>query len=133
MVLSHQLPSGLEAPIAFFSHTLSSPERNYSQLDREALAIVGGVKRFHAYLYGCHMGIIAGDRQISQVHLLDCFPGTYNYTLHHRPGKHICHADALSRCPLPIAIEDPAPASTVLLIDNMQLPITAADVAKHTG
>ncbi|XP_060539009.1 uncharacterized protein K02A2.6-like, partial [Pantherophis guttatus] len=51
-VLSHELPNGSEAPIAYFSKTMSGAERNYSQLDKEALAIVAGVKRFHEYLYG---------------------------------------------------------------------------------
>lgn len=35
-VLSHALPNGREAPIAFFSRTLAPAERNYSQLDMEA-------------------------------------------------------------------------------------------------
>ncbi|XP_013909081.1 PREDICTED: uncharacterized protein K02A2.6-like [Thamnophis sirtalis] len=118
---------------------------NYSQLDREALAIVAGVKRFHSYLYGCHfhivtdykplLGIIAGDKQTPQIlsPRWTVFLAAYDYMLHYRPGKHISQADALSRCLLPIAVKDPVPASTVLLIDDMQLPITAADVARHTS
>lgn len=51
-VLSHKLPMGIEAPIAFFSRTLPKTERNYSQIDKEALPLVTGVKRFHEYLYG---------------------------------------------------------------------------------
>ncbi|XP_058028035.1 uncharacterized protein LOC131192675 [Ahaetulla prasina] len=82
-VLSHLLPNGSEAPIAYFSRTLSSAERNYSQLDKEALAIVAAVKRFHDYIYGCFfqlitdhkplLGLLAGDKQTPQImspHLL---------------------------------------------------------------
>lgn len=51
-MLSHRLPNGLEVPIAYYSRTLSSAKRNYSQLDREALAVVAGIKKFHEYLFG---------------------------------------------------------------------------------
>lgn len=44
--------NGIEQPIAFASATLSDSEKNYSQLDREALAIIFAVKRFHKYLIG---------------------------------------------------------------------------------
>ena len=43
-VLSHQLPDGSERPVAFASRTLSSTEQKYAQIDKEALAIVWGVK-----------------------------------------------------------------------------------------
>lgn len=51
-ILSHVFPSKLERPIAFASRTLSPSEKNYSQINKEALAIVYGVKKFHQYLYG---------------------------------------------------------------------------------
>ena len=51
-VLSHHMPDGTEKPIAFASCTLSDTERRYSQVEKEALAIVFGVKHFHSYIYG---------------------------------------------------------------------------------
>ena len=50
-VLSH-LIDGVERPIAFYSRTLKPAEKNYSLLDKEALAVICGVKKFHCYLYG---------------------------------------------------------------------------------
>ena len=46
VVLCHVLDDGTEKPIAYASRTLNMVEKKYSQLDKEALAIVFGVKRF---------------------------------------------------------------------------------------
>ena len=43
-VISHTFPDGAERPIAFASRSLLPAERNYSQLDKEALSLVFGVK-----------------------------------------------------------------------------------------
>ena len=73
-ILSHIMPGGIEPPIAYASQTLSIAECNYSHLDKEALAILFGVKKFHQYCYGrpfkiqsdhkLLMGILAEDKQI---------------------------------------------------------------------
>ena len=51
-VLSHRMPNGEEKPVGFASRTLTKAETNYSHLDKEGLAIIFGVKKFHQYLYG---------------------------------------------------------------------------------
>ena len=51
-VLLQQMEDGLEHPVAYASRSLAQAERSYSQLDREGLAVVFGVKKFHMYLYG---------------------------------------------------------------------------------
>lgn len=50
-VLSQEI-DGKERVIAYYSKTLSKPERNYCVTRRELLAIVECVKHFHKYLYG---------------------------------------------------------------------------------
>ena len=51
-IISHVFPNGEERPIAFASRSLSKSEKNYSQIDKEALGLVYGVQKFHMYLYG---------------------------------------------------------------------------------
>ena len=51
-VLSQIDEQGVERPVAYASRTLSQAERNYSQLEKEALALIFGTKRFHNYIYG---------------------------------------------------------------------------------
>lgn len=61
-VLSHIMPDGDERPVAYASRTLSAAEKNYSQLEKEGLAVVFGVKKFHNYLYGRHFQTISRYR-----------------------------------------------------------------------
>lgn len=51
-ILSQVGADGTERPISFASRTLSKAEKRYAQIQKEATAIVFGVKRFHQYLYG---------------------------------------------------------------------------------
>ena len=51
-VISHVMGDGQERPIAYASRTLSSSERNYAQIECEALSIVFGVKKFHQFFMG---------------------------------------------------------------------------------
>ena len=44
------LTDGVERSICFASHTLKSAKRNYSQLEKEALAIVFALRKFDYYL-----------------------------------------------------------------------------------
>ena len=50
-VLSHVMPNGDEHPVSFTSRTLTETEK-YAQLEKETLAIVYSVRKFHQYLYG---------------------------------------------------------------------------------
>ena len=48
-----QVKEGEERPIAYWSRQLQKTEKNYSTIEREALAIVSAIKHFYPYLYGC--------------------------------------------------------------------------------
>ena len=115
-VLSHKMPDGSERPIAYSSRTLSVAERNYSQLEKEGLACIFGIKKFHNYIFGRSfelvtdhkplLGLLKEDRATSQqassrIKRWSLFLSNYEYLLVFRNTSAHANADALSRLPLP--------------------------------
>ena len=118
-VLSHQLEDG-EHPIAYKSRKLNVAEKNYAQLDKEALAISFGLSKFHKYLFGRSfviitdhkplLGLLGENKRVPEMTSprLQRFAlrlSAYNYRLMHKPGKQISNADGLSRLPVGDEIE----------------------------
>ena len=147
-VLSHKVQEG-ERPIAFASRTLTTAEKAYSQLDKEALAIVYGVKKFHQYLYGRPFQLktdhkpliyIFSERKAtpvmasSRIQRWSLTLGAYSYTIEYRKGCENENADALSRLPLPITrTEPPKPADVVHLMEYLDSsPITSSHIRQLT-
>ncbi len=51
-VLSHAFGDGTERPVCYASRSLAVAERNYGHIEKEGLALVFAVKKFHHYLFG---------------------------------------------------------------------------------
>ncbi|XP_056132888.1 uncharacterized protein K02A2.6-like, partial [Lampris incognitus] len=66
-VLSHVMPDGVEKPIAYASRTLSKAEQNYTHIEREALGIVFGIRKFHQYLYGNKFTLLTDHRPLTSI------------------------------------------------------------------
>ena len=65
-VLSQVNSKGEEHRIAFTSKKLLPSERNYSAIEREALAIVKGIKHFRTYLEGLTFTIQTDPNPLTQ-------------------------------------------------------------------
>jgi len=146
-VISHVIDN-TEKPIAFASRTLTKAERNYSQLDREALGIVYGVKKFHQYLYGRKWTLVTDHKPLTSIfHPHKAIPamaaarlqrwalllGGYDYDIEFRRSKENAIADCMSRLPLDICIKDvsdPVHKFTTTYLDN--LPVTHEQIQKFT-
>ena len=132
-VLSHRMEDGSEKPIAYASRSLSPAERRYSQLDKEALAIIFAVTKFRQYLLGRHFTILSDHKPLSYLFAADkAIPpmasariqrwslllSAYDYSILHRPGKDHANADSLSRLPLSTTPTTTQPTGdTVLLFE----------------
>lgn len=152
-VLAH-VENGIERPIAFASKTLSPAEKNYAQLEREALAIIFGIKKFHKYLYArkfelvtdhAPLTVIFGEKKsISTTAAIRLqrwavLLSAYDYTIVYRKGTTIANADALSRLPLPqheqLEEEANSFSTTTYFCELMQeddIALTSIDIANAT-
>lgn len=66
-VLSHQLEDGSDQLIAYASRSLAPAEKKYAQLEKEALAIVFGVKKFHHCLFGRDFTILSDHQPLEHI------------------------------------------------------------------
>ena len=60
-VLCHK-KDGEELPVVFASRTLNKAECSYTQTEKEALALIFALKRFHHYLWG-HKFVLITDHK----------------------------------------------------------------------
>ena len=145
-VLSHVLPTGEERPVAFASRTLSSSEKNYAQLEKEALALVFGVKRFHQYLYGRQFTLLTDHRPLTTI--LGPKRGippiaaarlqrwavqlaAYTYSIEFKSTHDHGNADALSRLPLQKTSTGCSTVPSEFNVSQiMALPVACADVER---
>ena len=116
-VLAHRFSDGSEKPIGFVSRTLTVAEKNYSQIKREGLACVFGVKKFHSYLYGHKFELVTDHKLLitlfsekkavspqasGKIQRWSLTLGMYEYTISFKPTSAHGNADTLSRLPLPV-------------------------------
>ena len=108
-----QMIDGQERIVSCISRKLSEAERKYSTGEREALACVWAIERWHTYLWGRHF-TLRTDHQALVTLLSTSGTGHrpmriarwgsrllhYNFTVEYKPGNQNKVSDALSRLPL---------------------------------
>jgi transposase InsO family protein len=143
----HALGAVLEQenhPIVCISRKLSPAERNYSQVQKEALAIHWATERLHKYLYGSRFRIVTDHKALqyllhpsaslskptsAMIQRWAFQLSAYQYEIVHRPGKDIPQADYLSRGALKEEASDTA--DTTILLTN-PLPVTRNKLLEET-
>ena len=66
-VISHFMPDGSKRPIAYSSRTLSPSERQYAQVEKEALSLIFGVKKFHQFLFGREFTLVTDHKPLTAI------------------------------------------------------------------
>ncbi|KAG7308938.1 hypothetical protein JYU34_006209 [Plutella xylostella] len=144
---------GQERPIAFASRSLAAAERNYSQIQKEATAIIFGVKHFHQYLYGRSEPFVLKTDHKPLISIFNNKNGisvttaarlqryalilsAYNYTVQYTSGENNLVADYFSRAPLKGTSrisENDCDTNVVCNFLNANVsPITAKDIKVAT-
>ena len=100
-------------PIAYVSRALTSTETRYAQIEKELLAVVFALERFHQYTYGKTVDVESDHKPleaITQKALCHAPPRLqrmllhlqkYDFILRYKPGKDLHIADTLSRAYIP--------------------------------
>lgn len=148
-MLSHRLDDGSEKPVAFSSRSLAPAEKRYAQLDKEALAIIFGVKKFHQFLHGRNFTIVSDHKPLqhlfgeakpvpvlasARIKRWALILSAYGYKVEYKPGAQNSNADVLSRLPLPESMKSvPLPGETILLMENLQAsPVNVKQIRQCT-
>ena len=111
-ILAQQQPDQSLHPVNFASKTLTKTEQSYSQIKKEALAVLWGCKRFHLYLYGTSFTVLTDHKPLE---ILYTHKGklsarilkwaielqSYDFTIKHIKGLDN-PANILSRQPVPL-------------------------------
>ena len=126
-----------DRPIVYASKALASCQQNYSQIEKEMLAIVYDCEHFHQYLYGQREVIVESDHKpleailkkpIHQAPLrlqrmiLRLKP--YAIKAKYTPRSQLLIADALSRSQMSAPMNDPAYEFEVNVLESGQISET---------
>ena len=148
-VISHVFPDGSEHPLAFASRTLTPSECNYAQLEKEALSLIFGVKKFHRFLYGRKFILITDHRPLvtilgpkkgipslaaARLQRWAVLLSAYKYDIRYKATSDHSNEDGLSRLPLPStgSTSETEPVTMFNIAQVQALPVTVQDIQQAT-
>ena len=98
-----------DQPVAYASRALADAETSYAPIEKEMLAVVYSLERFHQYTYGRHTVVYSDHKPLEMILKKPLIKAAkrlqnmilrvqkYNFTLFYKPGKTMHLADTLSR------------------------------------
>lgn len=138
----------IEKPLGFMSRTLTPVGKRYSQLDKEGLAVIFGIQRFHKYLNGRTFTICTDHKPLiylfneakavpqmgsPRVQRWAVMLQAIQYNIVYKSGNYPQNADALSRLPVPGEGECDDTKDQVLMVELIDdSPVNAAQIRKWT-
>ncbi|XP_064479229.1 uncharacterized protein K02A2.6-like [Ornithodoros turicata] len=160
-VIYHKI-NGEDKPIAHASKTLTPAQQKYAQIEKEALAIIFVVKKFHQYLWGRKFVLFTDHKSLAAIFgSKKGIPVTaanrmqrwaltllsHSFDILYKPTAQFGNADGLSRLPVgpdpdfDAAISDDtfvggigsSEVSAVLSIAIEKVPLKASEIAKATA
>ena len=131
-ILSQVDHNGIERVVSYASKVLSARERKYSATEKEAYAIIFGVRHFRVYLLGRPFRIVTDHSALRWMHTMEPKGRVarwlmdlqeFQFIVEHRAGRLHNNADALSRLvPEPenhsvasASVRDPAPLRKIVI------------------
>ena len=145
-----RLGAKTERPIAFASRKLTKTEQEYAQIDKEALAIIWVIKKFHVYFFGRSFTLYTDQQPLTSIfhphksipvvtaarlQRYTLFLAGYDYQIEYKNTKVHSNADGLSRLPLKTEERAEEVVDPVNVFNMMQfepLPITVDNVRRET-
>ena len=147
VVLFHRYQDGSERPIANALKTLTETQRHYSQIQKEAQAIVFALNKFHQFLYGRKFILVTDHKPLlalfgpskatpalaaNRLARWALMLSQYDYSIEYRRTSEQGNADALSRLPMGpdtdfYSEEEDADVDTVCTIRTISLQLNPTD------
>ncbi|XP_054287992.1 uncharacterized protein K02A2.6-like [Macrosteles quadrilineatus] len=146
-VLALVLPNGSERPVAFASRTLGKSEIKYAQVEKEALALIFAVRKFHNFLYGRKFTLVTDHRALTfllgptkaiptlaaaRIQRWALILATYQYDLVYKKGADHGNADALSRLPCKGEVEEEIEGEINFFAHSQKFPISYKEIGVAT-
>ena len=136
-------------PVQFASRMLNDSEKNYSNIEREAMSVIFGCDRFRKFLLGTKFIIHNDHKPLNKLFAHNsgnpstCSPriqrwrlklSQFNYEFKYSKGKNNALSDCLSRLPLPETVNILEPYELVFSIQSINNSlITCDDIKLHTN
>lgn len=146
--LSHRFEDGNERPVAFVSKRLNATKRNYSQIDKEAMAIVWAIKRFFNYLYGNKFILLTDHKPLKSIFsphaslpVLSAtrmlhyavFLSGFSYEIKYRRTDDHANTDFCSRFPVDREDNEYWDEPRIFEVNQIAaLPVTSKEIARET-